>query len=154
MSRIDYCNSLLYGLPSVHLSKLQRVQNAAARLICGTPRFEHITPVLCDLHWLPIKLRISFKILILTFKAIHGLAPDYINLIRIRNIERYGLRSRNGITLNCSSVKLKKTLGDRAFLSAAPTLWNKLPLHIRKTANFTHFKTILKTHLFRLAFNI
>ena len=88
------------------------------------------------------------KILILTFKAIHGLAPDYINLIRIRNIERYGLRSRNGITLNCSSVKLKKTLGDRAFLSAAPTLCKKLSLHIRNTDNFIILELVIRLAFF------
>ena len=65
MARIDYCNSLLYGLPTTHINKLQRVQNAAARLICSTPRFSHVTPVLFSLHWLPVKFRIDFKILLL-----------------------------------------------------------------------------------------
>ena len=83
VSRIDYCNSLLFGLPSVHLLKLQRLQNAAARLISNVPQYSHITPVLCSLHLLPVKFRIDFKIL-LTFKAIYGHAPGYlINLIAI-----------------------------------------------------------------------
>ena len=84
MRRIDYCNSFLY-LPATHINKLQRVQNAAARLICSIPRFSHVTPVLYSLHWLPVQFRIDFKILIITFKAIHGHAPEYIcNLIRIK----------------------------------------------------------------------
>ena len=70
IGRIDYCNSLLFGLPSVHLLKLQRLQNAAARLISNVPRYSHITPVLRSLHWLPVKFRIDFKILLFTFKAI------------------------------------------------------------------------------------
>ena len=65
IGRIDYCNSLLFGLPSVHLLKLQRLQNAAARLISNVPRYSHITPVLCSLHWLPVKFRIDFKILVM-----------------------------------------------------------------------------------------
>ena len=59
-SKLDFCNSLLYGLPDVHIAKLQKVQNAAATLVVGLPRFCHITPVLCDLHWLPIRYRIHF----------------------------------------------------------------------------------------------
>ena len=70
LSQLDYCNSLLYGLPRVHLNKLQRVQNAAARLISNTSRFDHITPTLINLHWLPvIKYRIDFKLLLIVFKA-------------------------------------------------------------------------------------
>ena len=78
ISRIDYCNSLLYGLPQTQLIKLQRVQNAAARLICNVSRFDHITPVLYQLHWLPFKFRIHFKVLLITFKALHGMSPIYI----------------------------------------------------------------------------
>ena len=77
-SRVDYCNSLLYGLPNYQLNKLQRVLNASARLVCNAPRFCHISPLHRGLHWLPVKARIVFKILLITFKAIHGLAPKYL----------------------------------------------------------------------------
>jgi len=75
IDRIDYCNSLLFKIPAVHIVKLQRIQNSAARLVYYIPRFEHITPVLYLLHWLPVSFRIEYKVLILTYKAIHGHAP-------------------------------------------------------------------------------
>ena len=112
-------------------------------------------PVLCSLHWLPVKFRIDFKILLFTFKVIYGHAPGYlIDLIAVKEQPRYNLRSASGLILKYPCLKLKKTLGDRAFLSAAPNLWNNLPLHIRLEDNFERFKSLLKTHLFRLAFDM
>ena len=83
ISCLDYCNSLLYKFPVVHMSKLQCIQNSAARLVCSTLRFNHIIPVLFAMHWLPVAYHIEFKILVLTLKAIYQLAPSYIcNLVR------------------------------------------------------------------------
>ena len=86
VGRIDFCNSLLFGLPAVHVNKLQRIRNSPARLVCSIPRFDHITPVLYMLHWLPVSFRTEFKILVLTtFKAINGIAPSYIyNLVKTK----------------------------------------------------------------------
>ena len=150
-NRIDYCNSLLYGLPDNSLNKLQRVQNAAARLITGTAKFSHITPVLRTLHWLPIKQRVQFKMLIFVFKAINGLAPNYIsNLVNILLCpSKYLLRRNNEILLEPYNGKTKKTLGDRAFAVAAPRLFNSLLCEIRHESCFNTFKTKVKTFLFR-----
>ena len=147
-SKLDFCNSLLYGLPDVHIAKLQRVQNAAARLVVGLPRFCHITPVLCDLHWLPIRYRIHFKILLLTFKCLHGLAPKYLSdLLTVSKPSRYNLRNHMGTLLTPASVKFKVTLGDRAFKSSAPKLWNSLPLSIRNIQSLNKFKAQIKTYV-------
>ena len=83
-SRVDYCNSLMYGLPAHQIGKEQRVQNAAARLVAYESKYCRMTPLLKRLHWLPVRLRIQFKLLLITFRAIHSIAPDYIkDLIRL-----------------------------------------------------------------------
>ena len=77
-SKLDYCNSLLYGLPDSQIVKLQLVQNTCARLICNLPKFAHVTPLLRELHWLPIRQRIEFKMFMIVYKALNGQAPSYI----------------------------------------------------------------------------
>ena len=152
-ARIDYCNSILYGIPDYH--KLQRIQKAAARLVGQQSRYCHITPLLFNLHWLPVKFRIVFKIHLITFKALKGLAPTYVaSLISIKSPPRYNLRSScDSLLLSCPKKLSKVTLGDRSFTYAAPKLWNALPLDIRSESTVAGFKTKLKTHLFREAFS-
>ena len=81
ISKIDYCNEILYGLPAVHVNRLQRVQNVVARLLTNTPRYANITlayDMMIYLHWLPVKFRIIFKVNLMTLKALHGLAAAYL----------------------------------------------------------------------------
>ena len=153
-SHLDYCNSLLAGIPQYQLQKLQKVLNAAARLIYQSPRHSHITPILISLHWLPVKFRVDFKIALLVYKALNGSAPSYISaLLSPKSASKYDLRSDDQDLLQVPATKLK-TVGDRAFTSAAPRIWNTLPLEIRQSENISIFKKQLKTFLFKNAFNI
>lgn len=151
-SRLDYCNSLFTCFNKSALTRLQMVQNAVARLLTGSGRRTHIMPILYSLHWLPIKFRIDFKILILTFRALNGQAPKYIADLLCPYSPGRALRSSGQSLLMVPKTRYK-TRGDRSFQAVAPRLWNALPLSLRMADSVDSFKRQLKTLLFRQAFS-
>jgi hypothetical protein len=151
-NKLDYCNSLLAGLPDNLTNKLQSVQNATAKMITGKGKYDHNTPELIKLHWLPVKERIVFKVLLVTFKCIHKLAPQYMcDLVKVHTPTR-SLRSADLFLLDTPRID-QTTYGGRAFSYVAPLNWNRLPLELRSCQNLTTFKRLLKTHLFHTAFD-
>ena len=152
-SKLDINNALLYGLPDNLLKKLQTVQNAAARIVLRAPKMCHITPLLVQLHWLPVKKRIDYKIILLVFKALHSLAPQYIaDLLQCKKHHSRSLRS-DTMGLLVVPRSHSATYGDRNFRHAAPLLWNTLPQDMRDCDDLNMFKGLLKTWLFRQAYS-
>ena len=129
-SKIDYCNSLLFGLPNVLLQRLQRVLNCAARVVYQSNKYDHITPLLMELHWLPVQQRINFKILLITYRALNGQAPSYISDLLSYYRSARSLRSSTQNLLRNSCYNLKN-YGGRSFVVAAPRLWNALPMAVK-----------------------
>ncbi len=126
ISRLNYCNALLAGLPSNTIKPLQMIQNAAARLVFNEPKRAHVTPLFVSLHWLPVAARIQFKTLMLAYRTTTGSAPTYFH----------------------SLLRGSKLLS-RTFSFTVPGRWNDLPPPIRTAASLSIFKQQLKTHLFQ-----
>jgi len=151
LSRLDYCNSLLFDIPKCLLRKLQVVQNTAARVVFKLRRRDHITPALISLHWLPMDMRIKYKVLLLTFKCLRGLGPVYLkSLLSFYNAGRSLRSTSTRDTLFIPRTRTK--LGDRAFSAAAPLLWNSMPSTLRDQQNIDTFKKQLKDYLFVSAY--
>ena len=142
-SRLDMGNSLLFGLPDNQIKRLSRLQNIAARIITRTKPRDHITPVLRELHWLPIADRIVFKILVYVYRSTTGSSPSYIKDCLVPYKPNRYLRSGNKSLF--IQPRTFTSWGQRSFLFAAPFLWNKLPDLVKSASSLNSFKSQLKT---------
>ena len=143
-SRLDFCNSLYFGAPKYLLSKLQRVQNCAARLILLKHKRDSISFCMNHLHWLNIEQRSVFKVLTLVYKCLHDSAP----ILLADLLSPSASFSRNTMAHSLEVAFYDTPYGRRAFSYCAPRLWNCLPLHMRCASSLELFKSTLKTHLF------
>ena len=155
ITRLDYCNSLCYGLPKYVLKKLQNVQNRAARLIKGVKSRDRITPALIELHWLPIQARIEFKLCLLVFKSLKYEEPRYL----CDYLQPFELNTNMNVRHASDPYRLfeprsSNKLGDRDFANCAPRLYNRLPVQLKNIENLTEFKKSLKTYLFRKSYDL
>ncbi|KAI2650186.1 hypothetical protein H4Q32_000118 [Labeo rohita] len=148
ISRLDYCNALLAGLPSCTIKPLQMIQNAAARLVFNEPKRAHVTPLFITLHWLPIAARIKFKTLMLAYRTATGSAPAYLHSLLPIYTPCRTLRSTSEQRLIVPSQRGTKSLS-RTFSYTVPGWWKDLPTAIRNDNSLTTFKRLLKAHLFR-----
>ena len=157
-SRLDYCNSLFRSLSSLDLRRLQCIQNSAARIVTNISKYDHISPVLNSLHWLPVKYRCIFKTCMLVYKYLHSGLPNYFDSY----IKRYSssVRTRRSdpgnlfldLPVFSPGIHKSKTHFQYSFSHDGPKLWNDLPLDVRTASSLYSFRHKLKAHLFRLAF--
>lgn len=138
-SRLDYCNSLLYGINKTVINKYQKVQNAAARLISKRRKCNSVSDVIVDLHWLKVEARIIFKLLVFIYKCINDMAPECIeDMIVMKDNVKCLLMYKNYQTLQ----------GRKSFSYIAPKLWNNLPEEMRFSNTLLKFKKEIKYLLF------
>ncbi len=149
ISRLDYCNALLAGLPSNTIKPLQMIQNGAALLVFNEPKRAHVTPLFVSLHWLPVAARIKLKTLMLAYRTTTGSAPRYFHSLLRIYIPSRSLRSASERRLVVPSQRCSKSLS-RTFSFTIPGWWNDIPTPIRTAGSLSIFKQQLKTHLFQL----
>ena len=139
-SRLDNLNSLLIELPDYVLDKLQLVQNNAARLVAREKKSSHVTPLLKQLHWLPIEYRIKYKIFLIVYKCLHEMGPVYLSSLLTGYHPKTSMWLRSDKEELLDNKRITKSYGNRAFAKSGPELWNALPLDIRNSSSVTAFK--------------
>ena len=156
LTKLDYGCATLAGLPTTQLNRLQSVLNAAARLIFSIRKYDHITPLLKQLHWLRVPERITFRLATLAYRCQHGMAPHYLATQLHRKAEvspQYWLRSASTAAIESTRPPSQhKTIGDRAFCEAAANAWNSLSATVHSSESLSVFRRRLKTELFQRSF--
>ena len=151
-TRLDYCNSLLYGSSKGNLAKLQRVQNSLARVVSQVPKLTHAAPLLKSLHWLPISQRITFKMAVITYNVRRTSTPAYLHNLLIDRSTSSSMSLRSSHQPLLTVRRCRTEYGRRAFSVAAPEVWNKLPLFVQLSDTSQLFRSRLKTFLFATAY--
>ena len=152
ISHLDYCNGILALVPDVDIKHMQLVQNIATKLVLGKSKFDSSSQCLGELHWLPIKQRIQYKILCLVHKCLDSKAPKYLQDLLVHypyEERRRGLCCEIQQARRLVEPRTKlKTFGARSFVSIGPIWWNKLKNTVKTVEDYEKFKISLKTFLF------
>ena len=150
-SRLDYCNATFAGVANEQITCIQKIQKNAAQLILKKLKCDHVTPLLKELHWLPVKYRIQYKLATLAFRHFVGTLPPYLSSSLCTYQPSRSLRSLTERLLKIPKTNLK-TFGERSFGYIAPIVWNSLPADPRASPSLPTFKVNLKMHFFHQAF--
>ena len=142
-TRLDYLNSLLYGMPDYIIKRLQRLLNAATRIITNLGKYDHITDAMKQLHWLPIESRIQYKMLVLVHACVHSIAPPYLSSLLTSYVPSREMRSSGKLILH-QPIPNMVTYGKRSFAYGGPRLWNNLDIKLRTIVSPETFKRELK----------
>ena len=153
LSHLDYLNAIFVGLPDKDIKAMQRVQNAAAKMVLLKTKYDSSTDALKRLHWLPIRYRVEHKMLTLVYKCLHDKAPDYLkNLLTVIGDSERSMRSNSQYMRLLIPKTTKKTFAARSFSVKGAELWNNLPNSVKISSSVNDFKAKLKTFLFTKAY--
>ena len=148
-TRLDYCNAIFAACSTRRIQRLQRIQNCCARLLKKLPRFTPTSPVLRELHWLPVRLRIDYKVCCFVHKCIYGSAPSYLSdLLHVAPAASSSMSLRSHDSLTLHQPIARSTLHGGSFSVHGPRLWNSLSASCRNERDFDKFRCLLKTELF------
>ena len=158
ISRVEYCNSPLSGAPACLADRVQSVLNAAARLIYGRRRYDHVTDLIQDRWlWLPVCQRLCFKCGLLAYNGLHGFVPSYIAdycVMEDTIQNRYSLRTSASTRDNLLVPDTKTQFDERSFADAGQKIWNSQPNNVKNAESVETFKNRLKPHLFKLVYDV
>ena len=153
LSHLDYLNTIFVGLPDKDIKAMQRVQNAAAKMVLLKTKYDSSTDALKRLHWLPIRYHVDHKMLTLVYKCLHDKAPDYLkNLLTVIGDSERSMRSNSQYMRLLIPKTTKKTFAARSFSVKGAELWNNLPNSVKISSSVNDFKAKLKMFLFTKAY--
>ena len=152
LSNLDYCNSLLLGIPKYNIAKLQRIQNMSCRMIFQLPNHSSINTYLTQLHWLKIQESVTYKVATIIYKCVHNITPAYLTEMVISELPHTrNLRSTQRELLYTTKSRTE-FVHSSSFKSMRPCIWNTLPANVKDSYNIAVFKSRLKTHLFGVSY--
>ena len=150
-SKLFYCSNVWSNTSQKNINKLQAVQNFACRIVSGTRKFDHVTPILKQLRWLPVARQLEYRSAIMAFKCSAGYVPKYLSSKFSKRLEISQRKTRNCDNLNIPFCKF--STGQRSFHYRTIKLWNALEANLKNVDSLNSFKRQLKSYLLKQFLN-